>query len=61
MSQSTPTTFADMFKNSFLNMFPATIDPWQLIAVLAVSLLIGLVIFAVYHRCFIGVVYEPWR
>lgn len=58
MSQSTPTTFVDMFKNSFLNMFPATIDPWQLIAVLAVSLLIGLGIFAVYRRCFIGVVYD---
>lgn len=52
------TTFGDLFKNSFLNMFPETVDPWQLITVLAVSLLLGLGIFFVYRKCFIGVVYD---
>lgn len=58
MDESTAITFGDMFKNSFLNMFPSTIDPWQLVIVLAVSLLLGLGIFAVYRRCFMGVVYD---
>lgn len=57
MDQAT-TTFGDLFKNSFLNMFPETVDPWQLITVLAVSLLLGLGIFAIYRKCFIGVVYD---
>ena len=51
-------TFGDMFRNSFLNMFPETIDPWSLVTVLAVSLLLGLGIFLVYRHCFIGVVYD---
>lgn len=54
----TATTFSDMFKNSFLRMFPETVDPWKLVTVLAVSLLLGLGIFAVYRRCFMGVVYD---
>ena len=58
MDEPTQTTFADMFKNSFLNMFPETVDPWQLVTVLAVSLLLGLCIYAVYRRCFMGVVYD---
>lgn len=58
MDEPTQTTFTDMFKNSFLNMFPETVDPWQLVAVLAVSLLLGLCIYAVYRRCFMGVVYD---
>ncbi len=48
MDQAT-TTFGDLFKNSFLSMFPETVDPWQLITVLAVSLLLGLGIFASYR------------
>lgn len=55
---NTTTTFSDMFKNSFLNMFPQTIDPWNLVMVLGVSLLLGLGIFLVYRKCFIGVVYD---
>ena len=47
MDEPTQTTFTDMFKNSFLNMFPETVDPWQLVTVLAVSLLLGLCIYAV--------------
>lgn len=58
MDELTQTTFTDMFKNSFLNMFPETVDPWQLVTVLAVSLLLGLCIYAVYRRCFMGVVYD---
>lgn len=58
MDEPTQTTFTDMFKNSFLNMFPGTVDPWQLVTVLAVSLLLGLCIYAVYRRCFMGVVYD---
>ena len=58
MDEPTQTTFADMFKNSFLNMFPETVDPWQLVTVLAVSLLLGLCIYAVYRRCFMGEVYD---
>ena len=58
MDEPTQTTFTDMFKNSFLNMFPETVDPWQLVTVLAVSLLLGLCIYAVYRRCFMGVVYD---
>ena len=55
---TTTTTFSDMFRNSFLEMFPATIDPWDLILTLGVSLLLGLGIFLVYRKCFIGVVYD---
>ena len=58
MTETTRMTFGDMFRNSFLNMFPETIDPWSLVTVLAVSLLLGLVIFLVYRHCFIGVVYD---
>ena len=58
MTETTRMTFGDMFRNSFLNMFPETIDPWSLVTVLAVSLLLGLGIFLVYRYCFIGVVYD---
>ena len=58
MTETTRMTFGDMFRNSFLNMFPETIAPWSLVTVLAVSLLLGLGIFLVYRHCFIGVVYD---
>ena len=58
MTETTRMTFGDMFRNSFLNMFPETIDPWSLVTVLAMSLLLGLGIFLVYRHCFIGVVYD---
>lgn len=58
MTETTRMTFGDMFRNSFLKMFPETIDPWSLVTVLAVSLLLGLGIFLVYRHCFIGVVYD---
>ena len=52
------TTFSDMFRNSFLELFPSTVDPWELILTLSFSLLLGLGIFLVYRKCFIGVVYD---
>ena len=52
------TTFGDLFKKSFLEMFPDAIDPWSLVLTLAMSLLLGLGIFLVYQKCFIGVVYD---
>lgn len=55
---TTTTTFTDMFRNSFLEMFPDTIDPWDLVMTLGMSLLLGLGIFLVYRKCFIGVVYD---
>ena len=58
MTETTKITFGDMFRKSFLNLFPETVDPWSLITILAVSLLLGLGIFLVYRRCFIGVVYD---
>ena len=36
------TTFGDLFKKSFLEMFPDAIDPWSLVLTLAMSLLLGL-------------------
>mgnify|MGYP000536581976 CR=1 FL=1 len=52
------TTSGDLFKKSFLEMFPDAIDPWSLVLTLAMSLLLGLGIFLVYRKCFIGVVYD---
>ena len=52
------TTFGDLFKKSFLEMLPDAIDPWSLVLTLAMSLLLGLGIFLVYRKCFIGVVYD---
>ena len=52
------TTFGDLFKKTFLEMFPDAIDPWSLVLTLAMSLLLGLGIFLVYRKCFIGVVYD---
>ncbi len=52
------TTFGDLFKKSFLEMFPDAIDPWSLVLTLAMSLLLGLGIFLVYQKCFICVVYD---
>lgn len=51
-------TFQDLFKKSFLKLVPEQIDPLTLILTMAVALLIGLGIFMVYRKCFIGVVYD---
>lgn len=52
------TTFSDMFKKSFLNNFNQNSSPSNFIITLAVALLVGLGIYYVYRRCYIGVVYD---
>ncbi|MBE5949970.1 MAG: DUF4956 domain-containing protein [Lachnospiraceae bacterium] len=52
------TTFSDMFKKSFLNNFAQESSPAQFLLTLAMALLIGLGIYFVYRRCYIGVVYD---
>ena len=58
MNGNTIATFGDLFKNSFLEMFPDTIDPWNLALTMAISLIIGVGIVLVYRKCFIGAVYD---
>jgi len=58
MSIVLTTTFSDMFKKSFLNNFAQESSPLEFAMTLAVALLIGLGIFMVYRRCYIGVVYD---
>ncbi|MDY3920158.1 MAG: DUF4956 domain-containing protein [Candidatus Limivivens sp.] len=55
---STTTTFQDLFKKSFLKLVPQQMDPMTLVLTMAVALLVGLGIFMVYRKCFIGVVYD---
>lgn len=55
---SSQTTFQDLFKNSFLKLFPEQMAPLTLVLTLAVAFLIGLGIFLVYRKCFLGVVYD---
>ena len=50
-------TFQDLFKKSALELFPNQIEPLTLILTLVIAFLVGMGIFAVYRRCFIGVVY----
>lgn len=52
------TTFSDMFKKSFLNNFAQESSPAEFIMTMAMALLIGLGIYFVYRRCYIGVVYD---
>ena len=52
------TTFSDIFKNSFMKLLPTTIDPWTLVLTMLVALAVGIGIFLVYRKCFIGVVYD---
>lgn len=52
------TTFSDMFKKSFLNNFNQSSSLSNFIITLGVALLIGLGIYYVYKRCYIGVVYD---
>ena len=48
----------DIIKKSILKLMPTTIDPLVLIMVLLVALIVGLGIFMVYRKYFIGVVYD---
>ena len=58
LTMLTTTTFSDMFKKSFLNNFTQESSPTEFLLTMAVALLLGLGIFCVYRRCFIGVVYD---
>lgn len=51
-------TFQDLFKKSALELFPAQIEPMTLILTLGIAFLVGMGIFWVYRKCFIGVVYD---
>ncbi len=52
------TTFGDLFKKSFLKLMPQQIAPLTLLLVMLAALLVGVGIFAVYKKCFSGVVYD---
>lgn len=56
--ESYPMTFQDLFKKSALELFPNQIEPVTLILTLVIAFLVGMGIFWVYRRCFIGVVYD---
>lgn len=51
-------TFQDVFKKSILKLIPEQMDPLTLFLTMAVALLVGLGIFVVYKKFFIGVVYD---
>ena len=55
---SKTTTFSDLFKKSFLKSIPQEVNPGVLVVTLLVALVLGLGIFMVYRKCFIGVVYD---
>lgn len=52
------TTFSDMFKKSFLNNYGESFSAPGLVVTLFTALLVGLGIYYIYKRCFIGVVYD---
>ena len=56
--ESYPMTFQDLFKKSALELFPNQIEPLTLILTLVIAFLVGMGIFWVYRKCFIGVVYD---
>ena len=51
-------TFQDLFKKSALELFPTQVEPMTLILTLGIAFLVGMGIFWVYRKCFIGVVYD---
>lgn len=51
-------TFQNIFKKSFLKLMPTVMDPITLVMTLLLALVVGLGIFAVYRKYFIGVVYD---
>ena len=51
-------TFQDVIKNSVLKMVPQQLDPITLFLTLMMALIVGLGIFTVYKKCFVGVVYD---
>lgn len=51
-------TFQDVFKKSILKLVPEQMDPLTLVLTMAIALLVGLGIFYVYKKFYIGVVYD---
>lgn len=51
-------TFQDIFKKSVLKLIPEQIDPLTLFLTMGIAFLVGIGIFMVYRKCFIGVVYD---
>ena len=51
-------TFQDIFKKSILKLVPEQLDPLTLFLTMAIALLVGMGIFAVYRKFYIGVVYD---
>jgi len=52
------TTFTDLFKKSFLKNFGQNMEPMDFLIVLAAALLVGMGIYYIYRRCYVGVVYD---
>ncbi len=50
--------FNDILKDSFVELMPASINPISLLLTLGVALLVGMGIFLIYRRYFVGVVYD---
>lgn len=51
-------TFGDIFKKSFLKLMPSSVEPVTLVMTLIVALVVGIGIFLIYRKFFIGVVYD---
>ena len=51
-------TFQDIIKKSVLKLMPQAIDPVALFLTLLIAFLVGLGIFYVYRKNFMGVVYD---
>lgn len=50
--------FNDVLKDSFAELMPAAINPITLLLTLGVALLVGMGIFLIYRKYFVGVVYD---
>lgn len=51
-------SFNDVLKKSFAELMPEYINPFSLLLTLGVALLVGMGIFLIYRRYFVGVVYD---
>ncbi|HCO63017.1 MAG TPA: DUF4956 domain-containing protein [Clostridiales bacterium] len=51
-------SFADLFKKSILEKLPQEVSPEILVLTLLAATVLGMGIFLIYRRCFIGVVYD---
>ena len=51
-------SFQDVFKKSILKLVPEQMDPLTLVLTMAIALLVGLGIFYVYKKFYVGVVYD---